>query len=101
MPEILSDIRAALWKLSMPGLSRGPPSPNDYWRFTPDALKLLSKKLSRVIDCQGWGNFEAWLLIRDGLRFEGIPHAKWHPLHKLATRNDPDWPIVTWIILEK
>ena len=75
--------------------------PKDYWRFTPDALKLLGKKFTRVLDCHGWGNFEAWLLIRDGLRFEGIPHAQWHPLHKLATRNDPDWPIVTWIILEK
>ena len=76
-------------------------APKDYWRFTPDALKLLGKKFSRVIDCHGWGNFEAWLLIRDGLRFEGIPHATWHPLHKLATKNDPDWPIVTWIVLEK
>lgn len=77
------------------------PVPKDYWRFTPDALRLLGKKFSRVIDCDGWGNFEAWLLIRDGLRFDGIPHAKWHPLHKLAIRNDRDWPIVTWIILEK
>ena len=25
----------------------------------------------------------------------------WHPLHKLAIRKDPDWSIVTWIILEK
>lgn len=77
------------------------PFPKDFWRFTPDALALLGRKFSRVIDCQGWGNFEAWLLIRDGLRFEGIPHAPWHPLHRLAIRNDPDWPIVTWIILEK
>ena len=75
--------------------------PKDYWRFTPDALRLLGKNFSRIIDCDGWGNFEAWLFIRDGLRFDGIPHAKWHPLHKLAVRNEPDWPIVTWIILEK
>lgn len=77
------------------------PFPKDFWRFTPDALALLGHQFSRVIDCGGWGNFEAWLLIRDGLRFEGIPHAPWHPLHQLAMRNDPDWPIVTWIILEK
>jgi SAM-dependent methyltransferase len=77
------------------------PFPKDFWRFTPDALALLGRKFSRVIDCKGWGNFDAWLLIRDGLRFEGIPHASWHPLHRLAIRNDPDWPIVTWIILEK
>jgi SAM-dependent methyltransferase len=75
--------------------------PKDYWRFTPDALALLSQRFSKILACQGWGNFEAWLLIRDGLRFEGIPQATWHPLHQLALRNDPDWPIVTWIIAEK
>ena len=62
--------------------------PSDYWRFTPDALKLLAKNFSRIIDCGGWGNFEAWLLIRNGLRFDGVPHAKWHPIHRVATLND-------------
>jgi SAM-dependent methyltransferase len=75
--------------------------PNDYWRFTPAALRLLSKRFSRIIDCDGWGNFDAWLLMRDGLRFDGIPHAKWHPAHRIATRNDADWPIVTWIVAQK
>jgi SAM-dependent methyltransferase len=75
--------------------------PGDYWRFTPDALKLLSNKFSKIISCDGWGNFGAWLLIRNGLRFDGIPHAKWHPLHQLAIKNDPLWPIVTWVIAEK
>ncbi len=75
--------------------------PNDYWRFTPDALRLLSKDFSYIIDCGGWGNFEAWRIIRDGLRFVGIPHAKWHPLHRIAIKNDPDWPIVTWIVAQK
>jgi SAM-dependent methyltransferase len=75
--------------------------PKDYWRFTPDALRLLSKKFTQIIECDGWGNFDTWLLIRDGLRFEGIPHAKWHPLHQLAMKNDPDWPIVTWMIAKK
>jgi SAM-dependent methyltransferase len=70
-------------------------SPGDYWRFSPDALKLLGRKFSRIIDCGGWGNFDAWLVIRDGLRFHGIPHAKWHPLHRIATKNDSEWPIVT------
>jgi hypothetical protein len=44
---------------------------------------------------------DAWLWIRAGLRFEGIPHARWHPMHWVATRNDPDWPIVTWIVAQK
>jgi len=75
--------------------------PGDYWRFTPNALKLLAGKFSQIIDCDGWGNFEAWLLIRDGLRYDGIPYAKWHPLHRMATKNDPEWPIVTWIVAQK
>ncbi|NLF49405.1 MAG: class I SAM-dependent methyltransferase [Acholeplasmataceae bacterium] len=75
--------------------------PSDYWRFTPEALRFLGSRFSRVLDCDGWGNFEAWFLIRDGLRFDGIPHAKWHPLHRIATRNDPEWPIVTWIVAQK
>lgn len=75
--------------------------PGDYWRFTPDALRLLSGKFSKIICCDGWGNFEAWLLIRNGLRFDGIPQAKWHPLHRIAVKNDPLWPIVTWVVAEK
>ncbi|MCJ7523876.1 MAG: class I SAM-dependent methyltransferase [Candidatus Aminicenantes bacterium] len=75
--------------------------PNDYWRFTPAALRLLARKFSRIIDCGGWGNFTAWPLIRDGLRFDGIPHTKWHPLHRIATHNDPEWPITTWIVAQK
>jgi SAM-dependent methyltransferase len=75
--------------------------PGDYWRFTPDALRLLHRGWTRSIVAEGWGNFEAWSLIRSGMRRVGIPHASWHPLHKIATRNDPEWPIVTWIIAQK
>jgi ubiquinone/menaquinone biosynthesis C-methylase UbiE len=75
--------------------------PKDFWRFTPKALELLATRFSRIIACEGWGNFEAWLVIRDNLRFDGIPHVAWHPLHRLAMKNDPEWPIVTWIVAEK
>ena len=40
-------------------------------------------------------------LERVGLRYEKLPAAKWHPLTKLAIRDDPEWPIVTWIIARK
>ncbi|PKN13214.1 MAG: SAM-dependent methyltransferase [Deltaproteobacteria bacterium HGW-Deltaproteobacteria-4] len=76
-------------------------APGDYWRFTSDALCHLCRQFSKIIDCDGWGNFETWLLVRDGLRWEGIPHATWHPLNRLARRNDPEWPIVTWIVAQK
>jgi hypothetical protein len=42
-----------------------------------------------------------WKLERLGLRSIGIPHASWHPLHKMATRNDPAYPMVTWLVAEK
>ena len=75
--------------------------PNDFWRFTPAALRLLCARFGEIIECSGWGNLETWLFIRDGLRFMPIPHSTWHPLHKLATRNDSAWPIVTWIVAVK
>ena len=75
--------------------------PKDFWRFTPDALSLLNQDWSEIIEVGGWGNFATWSLVQDGLRFTGIPNAKWHPLHKIAMHNDPLWPIVTWIIARK
>ncbi|MBM4032650.1 MAG: class I SAM-dependent methyltransferase [Planctomycetes bacterium] len=75
--------------------------PDDFWRFTPYALSLLHRQWSEVVDVGGWGNPDVWSVIRDGLRYVGVPHAKWHPLHRLATRNDPLWPVVTWIVARK
>lgn len=74
--------------------------PSDFWRFTPDALRLLHRDAD-VIAVGGWGNFLAWPAMLSGLRYVPIPHAKWHPLNWLATRNDPDWPIVTWVLARK
>ncbi len=75
--------------------------PKDFWRFSPDALSLLHRNWSEIIDVGGWGNFQVWSVIRDGIRFAGVPNAKWHPLHQLAVKNDPLWPIVTWIVAKK
>lgn len=75
--------------------------PGDYWRFTPEALALLHNEWSEVIESGGWGNFKAWTMMNDGLRFIGVPHSKWHPLHRCAVLNDPLWPIVTWVIARK
>ncbi|TAK00955.1 MAG: class I SAM-dependent methyltransferase [Candidatus Manganitrophaceae bacterium] len=75
--------------------------PNDYWRFTPDALKFLAAKHGEVIDVGGWGNPYVWLFVALGLRFEPMPHARWHPAHWVATKNVRRWPIVTWILVKK
>ena len=29
---------------------------NDFWRFTPNGLKFLCRRFSRIIDADGWGN---------------------------------------------
>lgn len=76
-------------------------SPSDYWRYTPDALRYMCRNFSEILECGGWGSFDAWRWARRGLHFEPVPHATWHPLHKVATRNEPDWPIVTWIVARK
>jgi SAM-dependent methyltransferase len=75
--------------------------PKDFWRFTPDALSLLHQEWSQIIEVGGWGNFQVWSVVQDGMRFVGVPHAKWHPLHKIAMNNDPLWPIVTWVAAKK
>ena len=76
-------------------------APLDFWRFTPYALSLLHRNWAEVIDVGGWGNFEALALIQDGLRYARVPLAEWHPFHKMAVKNDPEWPITIWIIAKK
>lgn len=75
--------------------------PGDFWRFTPDGLRLLCRPFSKIINVGGWGNFYVWFLDSMGLRFLPIPNAKWHPLHKMAMRQNPKWPVVTWVIAQK
>lgn len=76
-------------------------TPNDFWRFTPDALKLLTCEYGEIIDIGGWGNPFIWVHNALGLRFEKIPHASWHPGHWVATKNFNRWPIVTWVLARK
>lgn len=75
-------------------------SPSDFWRFTPEGLRLLHRGWN-IIECAGWGNQQAWVIAADGLRYEGVPHLSWHPLHRIAIKNDPLWPISTWIVAQK
>lgn len=75
--------------------------PIDMWRFTPSSLEYLCRDWSSIIDCGGWGNRLAFACMDLGLRMAPIPHAKWHPLHKLATIDDKQFPIVTWIAVSR
>ena len=76
-------------------------NPGDYWRFTPDALALMTREHGDILDVGGWGNPLVWLFVALGLRHSPIPHARWHPAHWLATKNSSKWPIVTWVLSRK
>ena len=76
-------------------------APADYWRFTPFALRHLHRDWSEIIEVDGWGHFGVWIAELDGLRYTAVPLAEWHPFHKIATKNDPEWPIVTWVVARK
>ena len=76
-------------------------APQDFWRFTPAALGLLCRGVAEPIEIGGWGNLALLPLTRLGLRFRPIPAARWHPLHWLAVRDNPRWPITTWVVARK
>jgi SAM-dependent methyltransferase len=71
--------------------------PHDYWRFTPNGLKYLFREFSEIVVASSWGNRIAFF----ALRYLPVPHAKWHPLHKLAMWNEPEAAMATWIIARK
>lgn len=75
--------------------------PQDFWRFTPDALKFLVDGYGEIIDVGGWGNPFVWIYLGLGLRFEPVPHARWHPVHWLAMENHSRWPMSTWVLARK
>ncbi len=76
-------------------------APGDFWRFTPDALRHLCRNFSSIVEAAGWGSYDAWKWSMRGVQHLPVPHATWHPLHKIATRNDPKWPMVTWVVARK
>lgn len=75
--------------------------PIDMWRFTPSSLEYLCKGFGKIIDCGGWGNRLAFACMNLGLRMTPVPHAKWHPLHKIATADNRQFPIVTWNVVSR
>jgi SAM-dependent methyltransferase len=75
-------------------------APHDYWRFSVEALRLLCSD-AELITAGGWGNRYVWMVDAVGMRFDPVPHGSGHLLHRLATVNDPEWPVVTWVIARK
>ncbi len=76
--------------------------PGDFWRFTPDGLRLMCDKFSAIVDVGGWGNRYLWGLSWLGLLLsERVPEPAWHPYNRVAVFNESDYPIITWIVARK
>jgi SAM-dependent methyltransferase len=76
--------------------------PTDYWRFTPNALRLLCETAGlETVRVSAWGNKEAWAYMSMGYRMNKIPEDPANPLFQLATRNDKKYPLCTWVVARR
>ena len=77
--------------------------PKDFWRFSPDALRYLCQDFSEILYCEGWGNRVAILLcfLSERFRFMRISGAKWSIRRLIATYNEENYSIVTWVVAKK
>jgi SAM-dependent methyltransferase len=77
-------------------------APGDFWRFTPRALELLGTTAgAEVVLSGGWGNRAALEVIDLGFRMMPVPEHPDNPVYQIAMRQEPDFPITTWVILRK
>ncbi|WP_447972472.1 methyltransferase domain-containing protein [Nitrospira sp. Kam-Ns4a] len=74
--------------------------PVDLWRFTPEAMAGLVRG-AEILECGGWGNRSALVLMFMGVGHHLVPEQPDHPLHRIALYNDPTYPIVTWVVARK
>lgn len=77
--------------------------PEDFWRFSSEALKILCKDFNEILQCEGWGNRIVAILcfIWFKTRFIQIPGRKWDLRYILANWNEKQFPISTWIVARK
>jgi SAM-dependent methyltransferase len=76
--------------------------PKDYWRFTPDALRLIAEDCRAVVlECGGWGNKDVWRYMELGFRAAPVPGDPNHPICRVAMKNEETLPIVSWVVAQK
>ncbi|MDQ6909536.1 MAG: class I SAM-dependent methyltransferase [Actinomycetota bacterium] len=79
--------------VSTPFLVKVHGSPGDYWRFTPDGLRVLLEGAGLQVEwVHSWGNRAC---VRRNLG-RWLPHRRWHPL-----RNEPDFPVMVWALARR
>jgi SAM-dependent methyltransferase len=79
----------------------GTPGGGDFWRYTHHGLRQLHGDYRRIIAADGWGSQIMPLLTGLGLNHLPVPHAKWHPLNKLARTTWSSYHYVVWVIAQK
>ncbi|MFO0983945.1 MAG: class I SAM-dependent methyltransferase [Planctomycetota bacterium] len=77
--------------------------PRDYWRFSIDGLRTLCGAFSGIELCGSWGNRLAHLLVflGDRFRYLSVPRSTVSVRRWIATWNEPNYPLVTWIVARK
>ena len=78
------------------------PSPEDFWRFTPQGLELLCECVPglRLLDAGGWGNRVGVLAIAAGFRRAKVGRLP-VAIRRRLLKDDWRWPIVTWVVAER
>lgn len=76
------------------------PCPNDYYRFSPNVLKLMHKDYSAVIS-GGYGNRRLILAILMKLTRYPVSYFGWNLSTLLTKGNNSKFPIITWAIAKK
>ena len=69
---------------------------NIAWR-----MKHFHRHWLAIIGLGGSGNIAGWCAGPAGMGYTAVPTATWHPFHKLAMRNDLNWPMHVWVIARK
>lgn len=73
--------------------------PKDYWRFTPDGLRVLCENFSHIEQCEGWGNWQCLLVCNTKERTAKVkPKSR---LEKLANSKNDNNLIHVWAIARK
>jgi SAM-dependent methyltransferase len=71
----------------------------DYWRFTPDGLRVLCENFSNIYQCMGSGSFAFIIACESSKKYVAVNPKSL--LAKLAMANDGKYFRCVWIIAQK